>query len=90
MKFITENDLTNRKVKYQTFVTGIVTFVMTLIAMVKLVSPELADKFNVDEATLTAIGMAVAGGIAGVVTLFSWIAGYFTSPGPGDGIKPAG
>ena len=90
MKFITENDYMNRKVKYQGFVTGIVAFVMTLIGMIKLISPELAEQFAIDEATLTAIGLGIAAGVAGVITFVSWIAGYFTSPGPGDGIKPAG
>jgi len=88
-KFITENDYMNRKVKYQGYVTGIVAFVVTLIGMIKLVSPELAAQFAVDEATLTAIGLGIAGGVAGIMTLVSWIAGYFTSPAPGDGIKPA-
>lgn len=86
-KFITENDFTNRKVKYQSYVTGIVTFIMTFIAMLKLVNPKMAESLNVDEGTLIALGMAIAGGAAAVMALISWIAGYFTHPGPGDGIK---
>lgn len=89
-KFITENDFMNRKVKYQGFASGIVTFITTAAPLIAIINPELADQLGASVETLRVLALAIAAGVAAVVSVVSWIAGYFTHPGQGDGIKPAG
>jgi len=86
-QFVTENDYTNRKVKYQTVASGFVTFLTTAAPLIAIINPDLASQLGASEETLKILALAIAAGLAAVVSVASWVAGYFTAPGQGDGTK---
>lgn len=88
-KYITENEFTNRKVKFQSIATAITTFLSTATPLIAIINPDIAQSLDTSMETLRVIALAIGAGLAGVVTLVGYLFGYFTHPAEGDGIKKA-
>ena len=87
-KLVTEDSYPNRKIRYQAYVGGIVTAIVALVGIINSIHPFgfTLEGFNTDN--LTELGLAITAGAAALMTIINFIAGYFTHPGVGDGVKP--
>lgn len=87
-QFVTENNYTNRKVKYATVASNFVPSILILIGLINTLHPFGITVEGIDETKLNEILIAAGVVLAAAQSAFTWAAGFFAHPSAGDGIKP--
>ncbi len=87
-KFVTENNYTNRKVKYTTLASNLVPGIMVLVGVVNTIHPLGISLAGVNEQTVNEVLIGAGTLLAALQSAYLWAVGYFTHPAAGDGVKP--